>query len=197
MKPDSTYNKGMRPLTYSIKDAEETKIGWKRDCFNIAYFVTTKQKKSFRNQNVPQFRNPSVFNPYNIQNSNNTSTMAPANDGYGANFACLTFEFTAQYDMDTVYFAHCYPYTYTDVCNLISKTCTYPNKDKVRKTVLCKSLAGNDVDMLIVTNFASIPEDIAVRKAIILSARVHPGESNASWMMQGVIEFLVSDNEKA
>jgi len=53
----------------------------------------------------------------------------------------------------------------------------------VRKTVLCKSLAGNDVDMLIVTNFASIPEEIAIRKAIILTARVHPGESNASWMM--------------
>ena len=42
MKPDSTYNKGMRPLTYSVKDAEETRIGWKRDCFNIAYFVTSK-----------------------------------------------------------------------------------------------------------------------------------------------------------
>jgi len=28
MKPDSTYNKGMRPLTYSLADAEETKIGW-------------------------------------------------------------------------------------------------------------------------------------------------------------------------
>lgn len=63
--------------------------------------------------------------------------------------------------------------------------------------MLCKSLAGNDVDMLIVTNFASIPEEIAVRKAIILTARVHPGESNASWMMQGVIEFLVSDDDKA
>ena len=35
--------------------------------------------------------------------------------------------------------------------------------DKIRKTVLCKSLAGNDVDMLIVTNFASVPEDIAMR----------------------------------
>ena len=30
-----------------------------------------------------------------------------------------------------------------------------------------------------------------------MTARVHPGESNASWMMHGVIEFLVSDNEKA
>lgn len=95
----------------------------------------------------------------------------------------MTFEYTATNDMDTVYFAHCYPYTYSDVCNLVGRTCTYPNKDKVRKTVLCKSLAGNDVDMLIVTNFSSAPEEIAVRKAIILTARVHPGETNASWMM--------------
>ena len=51
--------------------------------------------------------------------------------------------------------------------------------------------------MLIVTNFSSTPEDIAVRKAIILTARVHPGESNASWMMKGVIQFLVSDDDKA
>ena len=68
------------------------------------------------------------------------------------------------------------------------------NKDKIRKTVLCKSLAGNDVDMLIVTNFLSDPVDIAVRKSIILSSRVHPGESNASWLMNGVIDFLVSDD---
>ena len=123
--------------------------------------------------------------------------MPPSGDGYGQNYACLTFEFTAAYDNDCVYFAHCYPYTYTDVCQLVNRTCTFGNKDKVRKTVLCRSLAGNDVDMLIVTNFCSIPEDIAVRKAIILTARVHPGESNASWMMKGVIEFLVSDDPKA
>ena len=63
--------------------------------------------------------------------------------------------------------------------------------------MLCKSLAGNDVDMLIVTNFLSDPVDIAVRKSIILSSRVHPGESNASWLMNGVIDFLVSDDEHA
>ena len=79
----------------------------------------------------------------------------------------------------------------------MNHTCTYENKDKVRKTVLCKSLAGNDVDMLIVTNFASAPEEIAIRKAVILTARVHPGESNASYMMKGCIDFLVSDDPKA
>ncbi len=63
--------------------------------------------------------------------------------------------------------------------------------------MLCKSLAGNDVDMLIVTNFASDPVDIAVRKSVILTSRVHPGESNASYIMNGVIEFLVTDTEVA
>ena len=109
----------------------------------------------------------------------------------------MTFEYTAKHDEDTIYFAHCYPYTYTDLCRFVNQTCNPVSRDKVRKTILCKSLAGNDVDMLIVTNFASIPEDIANRQAIVLTARVHPGESNASWMMKGAIEFLVSDDEKA
>jgi hypothetical protein len=96
-----------------------------------------------------------------------------------------------------VFFSHCYPYTYTDLCDFVKAQCTFHNKDKIRKTVLCKSLAGNDVDMLIVTNFASDPVDIAIRKSIIMTSRVHPGESNASWMMNGVIEFLVSDHPDA
>lgn len=51
--------------------------------------------------------------------------------------------------------------------------------------------------MLIVTNFLSDPVDIAVRKAIIISSRVHPGESNSSYVMNGVLDFLVSDEEQA
>ena len=46
--------------------------------------------------------------------------------------------------------------------------------------------------MLIVTNFLSDPVDIAVR-----TSRVHPGESNASWIMNGIIDFLVGDEEQA
>lgn len=38
MKPDSTYNKGMKPLLYSFKEAEHSKVGWYRDGFNIAYY---------------------------------------------------------------------------------------------------------------------------------------------------------------
>ena len=38
--------------------------------------------------------------------------------------------------------------------------------------------------MLTITTPATAAE-IAVREVIVLSARVHPGETNASWIMQG------------
>ena len=49
MKTDSTYSKGMRPLVYSVKEAEKNKMGWQRDCYNIAYFQTVRTKRAFRN----------------------------------------------------------------------------------------------------------------------------------------------------
>lgn len=44
--------------------------------------------------------------------------------------------------------------------------------------------------MLIVTSFNSDPESIKHRKGIVISSRVHPGETSASYMMKGVIDYL-------
>ena len=49
--------------------------------------------------------------------------------------------------------------------------------------------------MLIVTNFTSDPVDIVVRKSIIITSRVHSGESNASFVMNGIIDFLMSEDD--
>ena len=32
---------------------------------------------------------------------------------------------------------------------------------------------------------------------VVLSARVHPGETNASWIMKGIIDYLLSDSPDA
>lgn len=38
MKPDSTYSMGMKPLLYSVKEADKNGLGWYRDGHNIAYY---------------------------------------------------------------------------------------------------------------------------------------------------------------
>jgi murein tripeptide amidase MpaA len=35
------------------------------------------------------------------------------------------------------------------------------------------------------------------KKSVFFTARVHPGESNSSWVMKGLIDFLVSDAPEA
>ncbi len=35
------------------------------------------------------------------------------------------------------------------------------------------------------------------KKAVVVTARVHPGETNGSWMMEGFLDFLLSDSEDA
>lgn len=115
----------------------------------------------------------------------------------GGNYYSLQFEVTFKHDDDVVYVAHCYPYTYSDNCALLQRLCTNETKDKIRKTVLTKTIAGNECEMVIITNFSSAPEQIAIRRAVILSSRVHPGESNASYMMEGTLEYLVSEDEGA
>ena len=51
--------------------------------------------------------------------------------------------------------------------------------------------------MAIITNFSSRPEEIAIRRAIVITSRVHPGESNASFIVDGILTYLVSDDDVA
>ena len=67
----------------------------------------------------------------------------------------------------------------------------------MRMTCLCKTLAGNPLNMLLISNFLSTQDDLAKRKSVILTARVHPGESNSSFVIEGAIKFLLSDDNEA
>lgn len=54
---------------------------------------------------------------------------------------------------------------------------------------MCKTLAGNDCELLTITEKSSY-EELQRKKAVVISSRVHPGETVGSWMMRGVIDFL-------
>lgn len=59
---------------------------------------------------------------------------------------------------------------------------------------LTKTVAGNRVDYVEITN--KLKND-KKKKSVFFTARVHPGESNSSWVMKGLIEFLISDSSEA
>jgi cytosolic carboxypeptidase protein 2/3 len=108
----------------------------------------------------------------------------------------LTFTYEFLYDDDTVYFAYCYPYGYSDMLEDLNKISLDPMKSSfsTRKT-LCMSLAGNRVEMLTITSKNNL-DNLSKRKGVFITARVHPGESVGSWMMKGVIDYLTDENNE-
>ncbi len=58
-------------------------------------------------------------------------------------------------------------------------------------------MAGNKCDMLTITSKQNM-ENMSKRKGVVITSRVHPGESVGSWMMKGAIDFLTDEtNEEA
>ncbi|XP_019657763.1 cytosolic carboxypeptidase 2 isoform X3 [Ailuropoda melanoleuca] len=113
-------------------------------------------------------------------------------------FYCLTWTIQFPHDQDTCFFAHFYPYTYTDLqCYLLSVANSPVQSQFCKLRTLCRSLAGNTVYLLTITNPSRTPQEAAAKKAVVLSARVHPGESNGSWIMKGFLDFILSSSPDA
>jgi len=51
--------------------------------------------------------------------------------------------------------------------------------------------------MLTITNPTTITSAQQTKKGVVVTARVHPGETNASWMMKGLLDFLLADSADA
>ncbi|XP_075857988.1 cytosolic carboxypeptidase 2 isoform X4 [Microcebus murinus] len=113
-------------------------------------------------------------------------------------FYCLTWTIQFPHDHDTCFFAHFYPYTYTNLqCYLLSVANNPMQSRFCKLRTLCRSLAGNTVYLLTITNPSQTPQEAAAKKAVVLSARVHPGESNGSWVMKGFLDFILSNSPDA
>lgn len=123
---------------------------------------------------------------------------AKDNNSDAAALYALTWTLQFPYDSDTCYLAHCYPYTYSQLQRYLRNISSNPavvSYCTVR--VLCHSLAGNAVYMLTITSRGMSRPERRTKKAVVVTARVHPGETNGSWMMEGFLDFLLGDSEDA
>jgi murein tripeptide amidase MpaA len=106
----------------------------------------------------------------------------------------LTFSYTFEQSDDTVSFAFSEPYSYTDLQSDLLRIERSPKYKRMftRKT-LCTSISGLACDVLTITN----NDRNSNKKTIVLTARVHPGETVGSWIMKGVIEYLLGTSYDA
>ncbi|CAG7730303.1 unnamed protein product [Allacma fusca] len=113
-------------------------------------------------------------------------------------FYTLTFTLRFRHSNDTVFLAQCYPYTYTKLQNYLASVEADEQKSELcQQRLLCRSLAGNNIYVLTITSPDNHLEENVKKPVVVISARVHPGETQSSFMMKGIIDFLTSNFSQA
>lgn len=169
LKATSMYSKGMQPVMYSVRDALAGQPGWVRAGESVCYY----------------------------RNLYTTGDCCEVDDctRRKRDFYSIRFNVTFQNKGDVCYFAYHFPYTLSylkaTISRCLSRICggLYYSND-----VIGKSLGGNPVHLLTVTAPCAKP-DIARKDFIFVCSRVHPGESNASWIMHGILETLLMSSD--
>ncbi|XP_036891719.1 cytosolic carboxypeptidase 1 isoform X2 [Sturnira hondurensis] len=174
-KTNSQFNYGMQPLMYSVQEALNARPWWTRVGTDICYY-----KNHFSRSSVA------------------------AGGQKGKSYYTITFTVNFPHKDDVCYFAYHYPYTYSTLQMHLQKLESAHNPQQIyfRKDVLCETLSGNSCPLVTIT---AMPESnyyehicqFRNRPYVFLSARVHPGETNASWVMKGTLEYLMSNNPTA
>ncbi|XP_051964231.1 cytosolic carboxypeptidase 1 isoform X2 [Xyrauchen texanus] len=173
-KSNSQFNYGMQVLMYSVQEAISGSPQWVRTGSDICYY----------------------------KNHFSRSSIA-AGGQRGKSYFTMTFTVTFQHKDDVCYFAYHYPYTYSMLKMHLQKLSALRTAEiYYRQDELCETLGGNSCPLLTIT---AMPESrsnehisqFRSRPVVFLSSRVHPGETNSSWVMKGSLEFLMSCSPQA
>ena len=159
-------------------------------CYGVKIYVYSKKLNTEKeiswhhtNENVLYYKN----NLYKIQNKKRFD------------FYTLSFDYTFKYNDDEIFFANCIPYTYTDLnlnLNFFTKFENTKYQFFYRKK-LCNTLSGNDVEYLIINSNIPNKKTTIKKNGIVIIARQHPSETVGSFVMQGILEFIMNESKEA
>ena len=104
----------------------------------------------------------------------------------------LSFLFQFDDPHDKYYFAYSFPYTYTDLQRYLHDL-EERNLKYLRRELLCRTVQHRRMDLLTISD----PNSVERKKTVFITARVHPGETPAQYICQGIMDLLVSDTAEA
>lgn len=194
IQPD-THNHRYRVWFYfSVSNARRKQIV----VLNITNF--SKGKSLYRDGMTPLVRSTSRPHWQRLPSRNTFYYKCPR---HNSNYV-LSFVFEFDMEDDVYYFAYCYPYTYTDLQRYLHSIDSM-SLPFYKREMLCRTMQHRRLDMLIIgddprTREAADGSGTAAktpRNLVCVTARVHPGETPASYMCHGLIEFLISNDAAA
>lgn len=104
----------------------------------------------------------------------------------------LIIEFTPEYE--SVYFAYFPPYSYERHLDLIAQA--QLNFD-CKHELLGHTLDGRELNLLIIggPNQLDEPDQKQVKNKVWVTARQHPGETMAEWLIEGLLDRLLDEDD--
>ncbi|RMZ93773.1 Cytosolic carboxypeptidase 6 [Brachionus plicatilis] len=103
----------------------------------------------------------------------------------------MSFVFCFDVEDDVYQFSYSFPYSYTKLQNYL-QILDNRGLDYYERELLALSVQQRRLDLLTISDSELKQNMQKKRKLVIITARVHPGETPSSYVCQGLIEFLVS-----
>jgi murein tripeptide amidase MpaA len=195
LRPDSSSLGHTQWFYFSVK----AKLGK-----NTTFLIRNMSKKDsiFSKTGTPYYSLDNVHWSSLPSSSYYLSTFTCNEDTRPANYRNIyTLRFEWRFlPEQKVYFAYCPPFTFSRTQRIVQDYLANKYfKTFLSKEALCMSCTGLEVSIINCTDKVSRapilqPSD---RPAIFITARVHPGETCASFMMQGLMEKLFGTSEQS
>ncbi|CAD5208252.1 unnamed protein product [Bursaphelenchus xylophilus] len=190
LKNTSMFSKGMQPVMFSVTEAQQGRPGWVRCGQAVCYY---------RNLYVPPSNGSSSSGSDAEKPTGRRRTisdgkkMKESTDKENKSYFSIRFSIRFRHAADVCYVAYHFPYTYSYLQATLERHLSDMNHSAIYARIdrLTQSLAGNPVQLVTITATGEA-DAIKQRKLVVFTSRVHPGESNASWTMHGILKKLLS-----
>ncbi|CAD7695965.1 unnamed protein product [Ostreobium quekettii] len=204
-KKASLYNSGTRPLMCSGQgeplgneqvecplplNGQQHSAGWHRIGEEVCYFPSPCRGRHAMHRKCA---------PKRITGKKKTGSKAQVKavregltfdlPDVGPGLWCLSFVVSFP-TAGSHYLAACYPYGYSDLKAFLDGSeaneaqSRQHHQQVVYRGLLSQTLQGHRCDLITITDFSASPEVMDRKEYVVVTARVHPGETSGSWVMQ-------------